>query len=201
MKLTSVFAPPHSMKPVLPAEYEAPDEILALSESGCGVLAAWQVLSYFGRSAPVEAIVRGCRFDPDVGTYAVGLALCLAEFGLCVEFSTDPDPSPTATECELYPLAIRAGVTISAGATLDELASRLDGSTVAILLYQDGDTADSAHLSPLVEVTAHEAFLPNEGSAFGLADLEERRLYPGVFRQCVIASAYRCDGSTVGPRD
>src|SRR5262245_47066687 len=124
------------MSRVLPSEFEAPGALRTLSlAAGCGPVSAWQVLHYFGRDAEPTGIIRACRFDPAVGTYAVGIAVALAEFGLHVEFSTDADPAPNPVERELYQQASVLRVAVTPGLSLSELAPRLDGATVAIILY------------------------------------------------------------------
>lgn len=170
-----------------PASFEAPDELQSLALSGCGPLAAWQVQRYFGHDVSAEGVLRACRFDPQVGTFAVGLAVGLAELGLRVEFSTDPDPAPEPMERSLYASLPTVGVAVAPGVSLAELAPRLDGSAVAILLYQQDDEAPWSHFSPILAIHDSVALLPNEGGEVPCSELEARRRHSGVFRQCVLA--------------
>lgn len=179
------------MSLVLPSEFEAPGALRTLPfAASCGPVSAWQVLHYFGRDAAPEEIIRACRFDPGVGTYAIGIAVALAEFGLRVEFSTDPDPAPNPVERELYQQASELGVTVTPGLSLSELSSRLDGASVAVILYEEAETPEG-HFSPILNIGEERVDVPNADTSFSLSELDARRRSPGLFRQCVIASATR----------
>jgi hypothetical protein len=173
----------------LPADFDAPDELLDTGDSGCGPVVTWQVLRYFALDISPGEIIAACRYDHEVGTYAIGIAVALAQFGLQVEFLTDRDPAPNPVEVELYAVAAALGVAVTGGATLTQLAPRLDGSTVAVVMYRDELGAPYGHFTPVVAVNGKVVHLPNERRSLQVLDVETRREDPGIFRQCVLASA------------
>jgi len=174
---------------VFPSILDAPDDLCELAHTGggCGPLAAWLVLRHFGREVPSTEVLRACRFDPELGTFAIAIAVGLAECGLSVEFSTDTDPAPTPLEREMYDRAREIDLTISAGRTVAELRPLLDMGAIAILAYQLDWEVPYGHFSPLVAIAGTTAILSDERAPMEVAELEERRRAPGLFRQCVIA--------------
>jgi hypothetical protein len=147
------------------------------------------VLRHFGLDLPSSDVLRVCRFDPKEGTHAIALAVGLAECGLVVEFSSDPDPAPTALEEQMLARAQSLGLAITPGRTLREIAEALERGAIAIPIFRLGQDALDAHFSPLVRIDGAVAILPNEDDTIEVTDLELRRQAPGLLRQCVIAFA------------
>lgn len=172
-----------------PLPSEAPPELRDLDGS-CGLLAAWQVLWFFDRVPAPGELCRVSRFDPAVGTFAIGLAVALRHLGLSVDFFSDVDPDPTPVERDLYREAAARGVVPRPALDLPTLGKRLADGAVAIALYEAQDGARYGHFTPVLAVAGPDVVAPNEGG-LDAADFEARRQRPGIFRQCVIASAPR----------
>jgi hypothetical protein len=166
-----------------PPPAEAPPELRG--DGACGLLSAWQVLCYFNRHSDVRELVRACRYDPDVGVYAIGLAVALARAGLVVEFHSEPDPNPEPVERELYSEAAAFDIVSQPAISIAEVGERLELGAVALILYEAEN--GSAHFTPILSVDENSVVAPNEGG-LEAAVLEERRRRPGILRQCVLAS-------------
>jgi hypothetical protein len=175
------------MTPTFPAEGHAP-LALRFRDELCGPLAAWQVLAYFGYSSIAPEILAASRFDPQVGTHSIGLAVVLAQSGLRVEFFSDPDPEPTPVERGLYAQAKALGIEAQVSLPIAALLERITAETIAIVFYQADPAAPYGHFSPLLGATGDDLILPNELETMSSAQLEAARTQPGILRQCILAS-------------
>lgn len=171
--------------PVFPRAVDAPASLRAL-EGSCGPVAAWQVLKHFGYEIDISELLDRSQFDSEVGAYAIGLAVALAEYGLRVFFYSDADPEPGPVELALHRRAKSLGVTFRPGADLVGLDYDMgQGEGVAVLLYEANNAIP--HFTPFLALQDGELVAPNEGDGLVIGDIESRRSAPGIYRQAVLA--------------
>ena len=152
-------------------------------EDSCGPRVAWLALRHFGLRTSAARLMRACRWQPEIGAHAVGLAVGLTELGLRVEFQSDPDPSPDSAEVESYARAAALGIPVRTPAPLDELAALTSAERIAILLF---DHEGTGHFSILRGIDRRIAVLND--SFFVAESLERMRAAPEVYRQTLVVS-------------
>ena len=104
----------------IPDWSQAPPALLAM-DGHCGLLAAWQVLSHFGRRVPASRIVSACGYTKRYGVFTIGLAAGLVELGLDVAFHSEPDSRIRATEKRCYSRARALGISIEGALSLEQV--------------------------------------------------------------------------------
>jgi hypothetical protein len=130
-----------------PEYNDAPPSIYAI-DSNCGVLAAWGVLTYFGRRTSVRKLLRLCRHTKKHGVFTIALALALYDHGLSVDFYSDCDPAPKWIERACYARARRLGLQVKQAINVHKLVRRIDRDHIGVVFYNTED--DVGHFSPLL---------------------------------------------------
>lgn len=170
-----------------PEWWAAPEEILDL-DGHCGLIAAWSVLQYFGKSVPATRLISACRYTKKYGLFAVNMAAGLKESGLNVSFHSEPDDDIGGFEMRGYRRLERLGVNVDAALEMPDLLSMRRRRRMPIVLY---DTpSDSGHFSPLLGTRQGMLKLPLAAS--GLMPREQflaAWTAPRILRQCVVAWA------------
>jgi hypothetical protein len=159
-----------------------PDALL--HDDMCGPLAAWFLLRRFGYRPQARRLLRLCGWQRAVSTHVIGLAVALAEYGLSVEFHSEPDPAPEASEIQQYKRAEGLGITTRAPLATAQLITRAQEGQPSIVLFRH---FDEAHLSALVGgdttcVHLHDDALP-------LGPFDQARAAEGCFRLAVLVQS------------
>ena len=136
---------------------EAPKELLEI-DGHCGLLAAWTVLRYFGKSTKVPKLVKTCRYTKRYGVFTVSLATCLLEHGLYVSFHSDPDSDIGEFERRGYVHARRLGLQMGSALDLPTLLRERRRGRVPIVIYST--PYDAGHFSPLLSLHSGVLRLP-----------------------------------------
>ncbi len=168
-----------------PGWSEAPEELLEI-DGHCGLVAAWSVLRYFGKSTKLPKLVKMCRYTKRHGVFTVSLATCLLEHGLDVSFHSDPDSDIGEFERRGYIRARRLGLQTWPAMDLPALLRERKRGRVPIVLFNT--SSDSGHFSPLLSLRHGVLRLPlADGGAMPANEFLLRWTDPGILRQAVVA--------------
>jgi hypothetical protein len=168
-----------------PEWWEAPEELFEI-DGHCGLLAAWLVLKYFGKSPEVSRLAKTCRYTKRYGVFTVSLATCLLEHGLQVSFHSDPDSDIGGFERRGYGRARRLGLQMEPALDLPGLLRERRRGRVPIVIYST--SADAGHFSPLLSIRQGVLSLPlAEGGKMPASEFLSRWTANGILRQAVIA--------------
>lgn len=160
---------------------------LRIREDLCGPIAAWQALRFFDKRAHARRLIELCGWRPQVGTFAIGVAVAIAKYGLRVEFQSDRDPQPQPPELPLYDEARRLGVSFKKPQSLGRLLKGLKHPRLPVLLFEHG--SDSfGHFAILRGRERGYLVLSDEGLWLRPLELEMRRRARAVLRQTIIVS-------------
>jgi hypothetical protein len=166
---------------------DTPEELLEI-DGHCGLLAAWSVLSYFGKQISAARIVASCRYTKRHGVFAVCLTTCLKEHGLRVSFHSDPDDNIGGFEMRGYARGRRLGLIAELAIELPDLLRERKRGRVPIVLFNTD--SDIAHFSPLLGIRRNVIELPlAENGSMPVEEFLARWSAPEILRQCVIAGA------------
>lgn len=170
----------------IPDWSQAPPALLTM-DGHCGLLAAWQVLSHFGRRVPASRIASACGYTKRYGVFTIGLAAGLAELGLDVAFHSEPDSLVRATEKRGYSRARALGISIDGALSLDEVLLTRRRRAVPIVFY---DTpSGKGHFSPLCGERDGRLLLPlDDNRTVRREDFLRRWVGPDVLRQAIIVN-------------
>jgi hypothetical protein len=167
-----------------PEWWEAPEELFEI-DGNCGLVTAWLVLRYFGKSTDVPKLVKSCRHTKRHGVFTVCLAACLKEHGLQVSFHSDPDNAIGEFERRGYIYARRLGLHVEPALELPDLLRERQRGHVPIVLYNT--SSNNGHFSPLLALRSGILRLPMaDGETMPLNEFLDRWSDPGILRQSVI---------------
>ncbi len=179
-----------------PPNDEIPTDLQSHTE--CGPRAVWLTLRYFGLDRSPAEIKEACGFIPEVtdgaynkvhGTYLVGVAVALKEFGLDVEWSGhDPEPDPEVpVNARLIARAEQLGFVPIGALMMSELVGRLDGTRVAIVSHSYSSDGGAGHMTPTAEVRDGRVIFTAERYNPTMAELEKARTNRDQAREVVLA--------------
>ena len=80
---------------------QLPKELVEL-ETNCGMFAVWVVLQHYSIQIEIEQLAKICNYDPEDGTFSIGLAVGLKKLGFDITFYTDDDPNIHEKEIACY---------------------------------------------------------------------------------------------------
>ena len=147
-------------------------------------MSVWFILRHFNMRIGWKRIVKATRHTKRNGCYTIALALALHEFGLDVEFHTDPDQDIQPLEDRCYEWAKKRGVVIEPALDLNEL--RLAVKHSPAIVYLAGSNGEG-HCSPLIGFYRGNALLPYvEDGKLPLDIFEQRWSGPGYPRQTIL---------------
>lgn len=163
---------------------EAPDELFTI-DGHCGLIAAWMVLRYFGKSVSIPNLVAASRYTKRHGIFAVSLAAALKTYGLSVSFHSERDAQMGGFERRCYAYAGRLGIVAEPPLELSEVLHRRRGGKIPIVLFNT--PANNGHFFPLLGSSNGSLRLPlADGGKMPKSIFIARWSDPGILRQCVI---------------
>lgn len=167
-----------------PSLQAAPPRLLAV-DGGCGLLAAWGVLTYFGRRARTQDLIDSCRYTKKHGVFTIALALALHERGLRVRFHSELDPDPKRIERRCYARARAVGLLVKSRIGLADLLTAVTHSRIAVVLYNTAE--GNGHFSPLLGRRGERLILPYDpDGGLGRRVFARRWSEPEILRQCIV---------------
>jgi hypothetical protein len=173
---------------VFPQWEQVPSELIEM-DGPCGLVAAWSVLNYFGKSVLVPKLVQACGHTKRHGVFTVALATGLKEFGLQVAFHTDLDDHIGGFEKRWYARARRVGLVVEPPVDLSFLLRQRRLGRIPIVFFNTD--SDVGHFSPLLGVRNGELRLPMaEGGSMRIDDFLAKWSAEGIHRQCAIAGMH-----------
>jgi hypothetical protein len=147
----------------------------------------WMVLRHFRKRTSARQIIRRCRHTKKTGTFTIAMAVALRESGLQVEFHTDRDADPRPIERQLYTRAKQLNIQVCDPLTIEQLAARIRGRTIAIVYYDTDE--HNGHFSPLIAFRNSRLILPySDCGSMQIAEFEAKWSAPKICRQCIIIS-------------
>jgi hypothetical protein len=175
-----------------PSRSDAPTGLYAI-DGNCGLLAAWGVLTYFGRRTSVRTLVKSCRYTKEHGVFTIALALALRDQGLSVVFHSDPDPHPKPIERICYARARAVGLPLKPAINVRTLVRQTNRRHVSVVFYNTPD--DVGHFSPLLGLRSDNLRLPySRTGSMSVREFSNRWKEAEILRQCiVVADAQQAD--------
>ena len=151
----------------------------------CGLLAAWMVLVARAKPFLAPELIRACRHTKRHGVFTVSLAAALSEYGLTVQFHSDPDPEIGGFERRCYARARRVGIVAQPALAVEQLLDLRRRGCVPVVLFNTD--SDLGHFSPLIGETDGTLLLPlADRGNMSIDEFLIRWSAPGICRQCVI---------------
>ena len=165
---------------------DAPAGLYAI-DGNCGLLAAWGVLTYFGRRTSVRQLIKSCRYTKAHGVFTIALALALHDHGLTVVFHSDPDPDPRPIERICYARARAVGLPVKPAISVRTLVRQTDRQHVGVVFYNTPD--DIGHCSPLLGLRSDNLRLPySQTGSMSVREFSKRWREPEILRQCIVVA-------------
>lgn len=166
---------------------QLPKELVEL-EANCGMFAVWVVLQHYSIQIEIEQLAKLCHYDPEDGTFSIGLAVGLKKLGFDITFYTDDDPNIHEKEIACYAEARSLNIQIHKALSYQEIQKAVEQGLFAIVYY---DTLEGVGNHSLVySIDEKEICFFDSFDAMSATIFEQQRKAEGICQQVIIIGDY-----------
>ena len=166
---------------------QIPEELLNLEANG-GIFAVWMLMQNYAIPVDIQILVELCNYDPDAGTFTIGLAVGLKKLGFDITFHSAEDPDIHIKEIEYYKLAKRLGLTVAQPLIYQDVQTNIEHGYSMIVYY---DTLEGIGNHSLVysiddqHICFYDSFEPMAKNIF-----EQQSRVEGICQQAIVIRGY-----------
>ena len=166
---------------------QLPQELVEL-EANCGMFAVWVVLQHYSIQIEIEQLAKLCHYDPEDGTFSIGLAVGLKKLGFDITFYTNDDPNIHEKEIACYAEARSLNIPTHKALSYQEIQKAVEQGLFAIVYY---DTLEGVGNHSLVySIDEKEIGFFDSFDAMPVTVFEQQRKAEGICQQVIIIGDY-----------
>ncbi|MFX1823913.1 peptidase C39 [Acinetobacter sp. AS5] len=163
---------------------EIPEDLQNL-EANSGIFSIWMIFHHYGIDLHIPDLVQLCRYDPEMGTSTIALAVALRTLGLDVTFFSEYDADKQPVELEFYQQAYRLNIpVIEQPLSYAEIQENVEAGRFVIVFY---DTLEGVGNHSLIyEIDENEISFFDSFESMPKEVFEQQRRVDGICQQVIV---------------
>ena len=163
---------------------EIPEDLQNL-EANSGIFSIWMIFHHYGIDLHIPDLVQLCRYDPEMGTSTIALAVALRTLGLDVTFFSEYDADKQPVELEFYQQAHRLNIpVIEQPLSYAEIQENVEAGRFVIVFY---DTLEGVGNHSLIyEIDENEISFFDSFESMPKEVFEQQRRVAGICQQAIV---------------
>ncbi|NHB56449.1 peptidase C39 [Acinetobacter sp. 194] len=164
---------------------EIPEQLQNLN-ANCGLYAVWMILQHCDIELDIQDLANVCNYDPENGTFTIGLAVGLKKMGFKVVFHTEDDLHKDPRELPSYAEAERLQIPIHEPLSYADIQHAIETGHWVIVYY---DLLDGVGNHSLVyDINDQEISFFDHFDVMTPEVFQQQRQAEGICQQAIVIS-------------